>query len=190
MKSLITMICLALILPGLAWAGDKKKSAEKELDLENTLYLDLKDGRVTIELFDEFAPQTVERIKNLTRDGFYDGSKFHRVIPDFMAQTGAGDTGLPNLPDELPPENPKQHWRGYLSMANQSLPGTANSQFFILFEDAPHLDGSYTVFGKVVEGLNFVDKIKKGIAQDGREFDGEPDVIVRMRVAADVEGES
>ncbi len=194
MKSLILTIVLSLLLPAATFAADKNK--ETVPDLENTLYLDLKDGRVTIELFHEDAPQTVARIKELTRAGFYDGLKFHRVITDFMAQTGdptgtgMGSSDLPDLPDEIAPANPNYHYRGYLSMANAG-PGTGNSQFFIMFEDAQgsqleYLNTHHSVWGKVIDGMKHVDKIKKSIG-DGTQFDGEPDVIVRMQIAADAQ---
>ncbi len=163
--------------------------------MENTLYLELKDGRVTIELFHEDAPETVGRIKELARAGFYDGLKFHRVIDGFMAQTGdpkgngTGSSDLPNLPDEVYPENKNQHERGFLSMANAG-PGTGNSQFFILFDDAEWLNGKHAVWGKVVDGMDHVDAIKKGKGNNGTAFDGDPDIIVRMQVAADAQGGS
>lgn len=196
MRSIFIALLLCLVLP-IASPAEAKKKVEKTRDLENTIYLDLKDGRVVIELFHAFAPKTVERIKTLTRDGFYDGAPFHRVSAGFMAQTGdprnqngTGGSDLPDMDDEF---SIKRHWRGHLSMANAGLKpdgsGTNNSQFFILFEDAESLNNRHSVFGKVVEGMKYVDKIKKGDPRaDGAITDGEPDRILRMRVAADVVG--
>jgi peptidylprolyl isomerase len=169
-----------------------------DLDLENTLYMDLKDGRVVITMRPDLAPETVERIKQLTRAGHYDGSPFHRVLPNFMAQTGSnGKTGAPqsdlqNLPDEFNLDGGRspRHWRGMVSMANRTDPGTANSQFFIVLLDKPHLDGKYTQWGEVVDGMRYVDRIKEG---DEFENDGvveDPDRIIKMVVAADVEVET
>jgi peptidylprolyl isomerase len=155
-------------------------------NLENTLYLDLKGGRVVIELRPDLAPKHVERIKKLTREGFYNGLKFHRVISGFMAQTGdptgtgTGGSKLPNVPAEFTKTAFK---RGALGAARTNDPNTANSQFFICFEEASHLNGKYTYLGQVVEGMEHVDKIKKGNAGDGTVFN--PDVIVKMQVAAD-----
>ncbi|WP_138380009.1 peptidylprolyl isomerase [Luteithermobacter gelatinilyticus] len=155
------------------------------MDLENTLYLDLKDGRVVIEMYPDKAPKHVARIKELVRAGFYDGLTFHRVIPGFMAQTGdpkgdgTGGSGQ-NLPAEF---NDLPHLRGTVSMARAMDPNSADSQFFICFEPAMHLNGQYTVWGRVVEGMQFVDNIKPG---EGPGFT-DPDIIVKMQVAADVE---
>ena len=163
----------------------------KESNLENTLYLDLKDGRVVIELYPDLAPKHVERIKKLAREKFYDGIVFHRVIEGFMAQTGdptgtgAGGSKYENLPSEF---NSTPHTRGVLSMARASDPNSANSQFFIVFDNATFLDNQYTAFGKVVSGMEFVDTIKKGDkAQNGTVQD--PDKIVTLRVASDVAAE-
>jgi peptidylprolyl isomerase len=149
------------------------------------LYLDLKDGRVVIELRPDLAPKHVERIKELTRDGFYDGLVFHRVIPGFMAQTGdptgtgTGRSDKPNLKAEFSAE---PHVRGTLSMARSASPDSANSQFFICFEDASWLDGKYTVWGKVVSGMEHVDAIKKGDERNNGAVSN-PDKIVRMSLA-------
>jgi len=151
------------------------------MDLENTLYLDLKDGRVVIELYPDDAPKHVARIKELAREGFYDGLKFHRVIPGFMAQggdprgNGTGGSGQ-NIPAEF---SDKSHIRGTASMARSAMPDSADSQFFICFEPAPHLDGQYSVWGQVVEGMDHVDAISTDT--------GNPDLIVKMQVAADAE---
>ena len=158
----------------------------KALDLENTLYLDLKDGRVVIELRPDLAPNHVARIKELTRQGFYDGVVFHRVIDGFMAQTGdPTGTGTGGSGKKLKAEfSNEPHVRGTLSMARTPDPDSADSQFFICFAPAPFLDKQYTVWGKVVEGMEFVDKIKKGSqSRNGQVSD--PDKIVKMQVAAD-----
>lgn len=157
-------------------------------DLENTLYLELKDGRVTIALRPDLAPNHVARIKELVRQNFYDGLKFHRVIEGFMAQTGdpRGD-GTGGSGENLKAEfNDEPHVRGTCSMARASSPNSADSQFFICFADARFLDKQYTVWGQVTEGMEHVDKIKRGSqARNGSVTD--PDKIVSMRVAADVE---
>ncbi len=158
------------------------------LDAENTLYLDLKSGRVVIELRPDLAPKHVARIKTLVREKFYDGLAFHRVIDGFMAQggdpkgDGTGGSGV-NLPAEFSAEH---HVRGVLSMARTRDPNSADSQFFIMLADAPHLDGQYTVWGKVVEGMEFVDKLKKASSMSRSGMVDDPDKIVQMRVAADV----
>jgi peptidylprolyl isomerase len=156
-------------------------------DPENTLFLELKTGRVVIELRPDLAPNHVDRIKELSREGFYDGLLFHRVIEGFMAQTGdpdgngTGGSGK-NLMAEFSDE---PHVRGTLSMARSNNPNSADSQFFIVLDDAPHLNNQYTVWGKVSEGMEHVDQIKLGSsAMNGKVF--EPDSIVSMRVAADV----
>ena len=157
-------------------------------DLENTIYLELKDGRVVIELLPELAPNHVKRIKELSRAGFYDGIVFHRVIEGFMAQTGdptgtgGGGSDKPNLKAEFSSE---RHLRGVVSMARSRNPNSANSQFFIVFDDASWLDNQYTVWGRVTSGMEFVDQIKKGHPRSGEVDD--PDKIVSMKVAADVE---
>lgn len=157
-----------------------------ENDLENTLYLDLKDGRVVIKLLPEVAPNHVKRIKELVRQGFYDGVPFHRVIEGFMAQTGdPTGTGTGGSGQKLDAEfNSEKHVRGTVAMARASDPNSADSQFYIMFDEAPHLDGNYTVFGKVVEGMEFVDKIKKGTGPNG--MVSEPDKIIKLRVATDI----
>lgn len=160
-------------------------------DLENTLYLDLKDGRVVIEMYPSKAPNHVARIKELARKGFYDGLNFHRVIDGFMAQTGdpkgngTGGSGQ-NINAEF---NDISHRRGVVSMARALDPNSADSQFFICLDDALFLDKKYTVWGAVVEGMEFVDNIKKGDANDNGAVTN-PDKIVKMQVAADVEGVS
>jgi cyclophilin family peptidyl-prolyl cis-trans isomerase len=157
------------------------------LDLENTLYLDLKDGRVVIQLRPDLAPMHVEQIKTLVRQGFYDGTVFHRVIEGFMAQggdptgTGTGGSDLGNIRAEF--SNSAKFVRGTCGMARSQSPNSANSQFFIMFEPAPHLNGQYTIWGQVVKGMEFVDQIKRGSGGGGTVSD--PDKIVKFSVAAD-----
>jgi peptidylprolyl isomerase len=152
-------------------------------DPENTLILETTKGRVVIAMRPDLAPKHVERIKQLAREGFYDGIVFHRVIDGFMAQTGCpkgtgtGGSSYPNLPAEFSAE---PHVRGVCSMARAQAPNSANSQFFICFDDARFLDCQYTVWGKVVEGMDNVDKIKRG------EPVRDPDRMTSVRVAADV----
>ncbi len=155
------------------------------LDPENTLHLELKDGRVVIQLFPDAAPNHVARIKELTRQGFYDGIVFHRVIAGFMAQTGdPTGTGTGGSGQRLAAEfNSINHERGTCSMARAQSPDSADSQFFICFDRAPHLDGQYTAWGQVVDGMEHIDAIKKGGGGNGMVSD--PDRIVSLRVAAD-----
>jgi peptidylprolyl isomerase len=162
--------------------------AAEAADPENTLYLDLKYGRVVIELRPDLAPNHVKRIKELVREGFYDGVPFHRVIPGFMAQTGdptgtgRGGSGQ-NLKAEFSNE---PHVRGTVSMARASDPDSGDSQFFICFADASFLNGKYTVWGKVVQGMEFVDQIQKGDeADNGIVPEDKRDKIIKMQVAAD-----
>ncbi len=156
----------------------------------NTLYLDLRSGRVTIEMLPDLAPRHVERIKELVREGFYDGLKFHRVIEGFMAQTGdpRGD-GSGGSGQRLRAEfNEESHRRGIVSMARTPNPDGADSQFFILLADRPDLDRQYTVWGRVIDGMEHVDEIKLGDPyRDGLVHN--PDIIIRMRMAADIEGD-
>ena len=153
-------------------------------DMENTLYLDTQYGRTVIKLRPDLAPNHVERIKTLTRKGFYDGLKFHRVIDGFMAQTGdplGNGTGGSDLPDLKAEFNPRPFERGVVGMARSQSPDSANSQFFIMYADAPWLNGQYTVWGEVTDGMEFIDKINKG------EPPANPDVIVKMQVASDAQ---
>ena len=161
---------------------------------ENVMILKLKNGDVKIELFEDVAPKHVERIKKLANDGLYDNVVFHRVIDGFMAQTGdvkfgnsssenyslnragMGGSDLPDLPAEF---SDLPHEKGTVSMARSSDPNSANSQFFICFEPAPFLDRNYTVFGKVIEGMEHVDKIKRGDGQNGAVTD--PDKIISFK---------
>lgn len=160
----------------------------KAKDLENVLYIDLNAGRVVIELLPKIAPAHVDRIKTLARQKFYDGVVFHRVIDGFMAQTGdptgtgMGGSKLPDLRAEFSDE---PHIRGAVSMARASDPNSGNSQFFIVTKDSRFLDNQYTVWGRVVKGMEFVDKIKKGEDRSGKV--NNPDAMIRVRVAADVE---
>ena len=157
------------------------------VDLENTIYLELKDGRVTIEMRPDLAPNHVARVKELVRQEFYNGVVFHRVIEDFMAQTGdptgtgSGGSGQ-NLDAEFTNE---KHLRGTVSMARAGDPNSADSQFFIVFKTAPWLDGQYSIWGQVTDGMDAVDKIKMGAPGSGTV--NEPDKIVSMQVAADAE---
>ena len=162
---------------------------------ENIMILELKDGEVKIELFSDVAPKHVERIKKLADEGKYDGVVFHRVIDGFMAQTGdvkfgnsnkdnfdlnkagMGGSDLPDLKSEF---NNLPHERGTLSMARAADPNSANSQFFICFEPAPFLDRQYTVFGKVISGMEFVDKIKKGDSNNNGSVEN-PDKIISFK---------
>jgi peptidylprolyl isomerase len=152
------------------------------MDPENTLLLETETGRVTIQLRPDLAPQHVARIKELAREGFYDGVVFHRVIPGFMAQggcpngTGMGGSPKPDLPAEFSRE---PHVRGACSMARTNNPNSANSQFFICFDNANFLDGQYTVWGVVTEGMDHIDALPKG------EPPRAPGKIVSMKVAAD-----
>ena len=153
----------------------------EQRDLENHLVLELPKGKVVIRLRPDLAPKHVEQIKALAREGFYDGIVFHRVIEGFMAQcgcphgTGTGGSKYPNLPAEF---NAEPHVRGTCSMARAQNPNSANSQFFICFGDARFLDKQYTVWGKVVEGMENVDKIKKGEPVQN------PDKIVKATIGA------
>ena len=163
-------------------------TADTGLDPENTLHLYLKAGRVVIRLLPDIAPMHVAQIKTLVRRGFYDGTPFHRVIEGFMAQggdpTGTGTSGS-KLPDLKAEFTTKRHFlRGTCGMARTGNPDSANSQFFIMFAPAPHLDGQYTIWGQVVQGMDFVDQIKRGSGGSGTVSD--PDKIIHFQVAADV----
>ncbi len=157
-------------------------------DPENTLILELKTGPVAIALRPDLAPNHVARIKELARRGFYDGVAFHRVIPGFMAQTGdptgtgSGGSELPDLKAEFSGE---KHHRGTVSAARTANPNSANSQFFICFDDAPWLDRQYSIWGEVVEGMDLVDAIKKGREHNNGAISGEPDRILKARIEAD-----
>jgi peptidylprolyl isomerase len=156
-------------------------------DPQNTVYLDTKDGRITILLRPDLAPKHVAQIKALAKRGFYNGIVFHRVIEGFMAQTGdptgtgTGKSDLPNIPAEFSKAPFK---RGTLGMARSQDPNSANSQFFICLADSSFLDGQYTVFGEVISGMDVVDKIKKGSKSDNGSV-ANPDKIVKMQLATD-----
>ena len=157
------------------------------MDSENTVIMTVKHGRVAIAMRPDLAPEHVARIRALANSGFYDGAAFHRVIPGFMAQTGdptgtgSGGSELPNLNAEFSSES---HVRGTVSMARTSDLNSANCQFFICFGDAPWLDRQYTVWGKVMEGMEHVDAIKKGGERNNGAISGVPDRILTMRVEA------
>ena len=149
------------------------------------MILKLKNGDVEIELYPNIAPNHVKRFQTLANDGKYDGVVFHRVIDGFMAQTGDVKFGNSNsqefnlLPDLNAEFSDVAHNKGVLSMARSSDLNSANSQFFIIFESAPHLDRNYTAFGKVIKGIEFVDKIKRGDEENGKVYD--PDKIISLR---------
>jgi len=158
-------------------------------NLENTLYLDVKSGRVTIKLRPDLAPNHVARIKKLARAGFYDGVVFHRVIPGFMAQTGdptgtgMGGSKDPDLKAEFSATN---FARGVLGMARSQNPDSANSQFFIMFAEGSFLNGQYTVFGEVTDGMEHIDAIKKGSKTNNGQVSN-PDKMIKLQVAADAQ---
>lgn len=151
-------------------------------DAENTLLMETSQGSIVIEMKPELAPTHVARIKELVRQGFYDGIVFHRVIDGFMAQTGCPQgSGTGGSGQKLKAEfSNEKHVRGTCSMARAMDPNSGDSQFYICFTDAPWLDGQYTVWGQVIEGMENVDKIKRG------EPVVDPDNIVSIKVAADV----
>ena len=174
---------------GAAATGVAGPAFAQASDPENTVYLETKNGRVVIRLRPDLAPKHVAQIKTLTKQKFYDGAPFHRVIEGFMAQTGdarnkngTGGSDLPNIPAEFT-QTPFK--RGTLGMARSQSPNSANSQFFICFDDASFLNGQYTVFGEVTSGMEFVDKIKKGPKERNGEVAAPADVIVRMVMASD-----
>jgi peptidylprolyl isomerase len=174
-------VCAALIM------GHDPAAAQSKPDPQNTLILTTKDGDVTIRLRPDLAPKHVAQIKALVKRKFYDGLTFHRVIPDFMAQTGdpqgdgSGGSDLPNIPAEFSstPFN-----RGTVGMARASDPNSANSQFFICFADASFLNNQYTVVGEVTSGMDVIDKVKKGTKANNGAVSA-PDKIVKMRLASD-----
>lgn len=157
------------------------------LDKENLIYMDLEHGRVIIEMKPDIAPGHVERIKTLTKEGFYDGIIFHRVIEGFMAQTGdptGTGTGGSDLPDLKAEFNDYNFGRGAIGMARTNDPDSANSQFFICFDDCSFLNGQYTVWGQVIDGMQFVDEIARG------EPPVNPDQIIRMQMANEADQEA
>ena len=180
MIRVLAILC-ALVCVAPAFAQTNKLPAG--LDPENTILLDTKHGRIVIKLRTDLAPKHAERIKTLTREGFYNNVPFHRVIDNFMAQTGDGGKGdgtggskYPNMKGEFSQAPFK---RGTVGMARASDPNSANSQFFIMYGDGSFLNGQYTVIGEVVSGMAAGDKLKKG------EPVVDPDKIVKMQVAAD-----
>lgn len=181
---MIKIISSLLLMFGLSVCS---AAAYEVNDPENTLLLKLKDGDVLIQMYPDVAPNHVARIKELVRTGFYDGLKFHRVIEGFMAQTGdplgngTGGSGQ-NLNAEF---NSKPHRRGAVSMARASDPNSADSQFFICFKDSNFLDGQYTVWGQVISGMEYIDKIKRGYGPNGMVSD--PDKIISMKVLSDIQ---
>ena len=170
-------LALPLLVAGAAWGATG--------DADNTVIMTLKNGKVVIRLRPDWAPKHVEQIEALVKKGFYDGLVFHRVIPGFMAQTGdptgtgGGGSDLPNLKAEF---NKTHFKRGVLGMARTNDPNSANSQFFIMFDDAGSLDGQYTAFGEVVSGMDVVDKIKAGSQADNGAVTN-PDKIISMKMA-------
>ena len=161
--------------------------AQPALDPQNTVYMDIKGGRVVIRLRPDLAPKHVERVKLLCHEHFYDGIVFHRVIEGFMAQsgdptgTGTGGSKYPDLPAEF--TNAAHFLRGTVGAARTANPNSANSQFFICFAPAPNLDGQYTIWGQVVSGMDYIDQVKKGAPGSGSVTN--PDKIIKMRLAAD-----
>ncbi len=160
----------------------------RTIEKENLLYMTLKDGVVEIELRPDLAPKHVKRIKELVREKFYDGLTFHRVIAGFMAQGGDPDgNGTGGSGRNIPAEFSKEpHVRGTMSMARAQDPNSADSQFFIVFAKTPHLDEQYTVWGKVINGMKYVSKIKRGDPRQNG-LVNEPDKIISMRIASDVD---
>ena len=175
----VLVLLVALVMAPLA-------AHAQATDLENTLYLDIPAGRVVIKLRPDLAPNHVARIKELVRKGFYDGLKFHRVIPGFMAQTGDPlGNGTGGSGKNIKAEFSKEHFgRGMVGMARSNSPDSADSQFFIVLGDAGFLDGKYTVFGQVDSGMELVDKIKAGSEANNGAV-ANPDKIVRAQIAAD-----
>jgi len=167
-------------------------AGETNLDLssaDNTVYLDVPAGRVVIQMRPDLAPKHVQRIKELVRQGYYDGLTFHRVIEDFMAQggdpdgTGTGGSGL-KIPGEF---SSQKFTRGIVGMARSRDENSADSQFFIMLGNGHWLNGKYTVWGEVVEGMAFIDALKKGNKNKNGKISGEPDRIVQMRIQADMQ---
>jgi cyclophilin family peptidyl-prolyl cis-trans isomerase len=177
----------AAMIVGAITLAPNSASAQAKLDPNNTIYLDLKDGRVVIKLRPDLAPKHVEQVKALTKRGFYNGIVFHRVIDGFMAQTGdptgtgMGGSDLPNIPAEFTREPYK---RGSVGMARSQSPDSANSQFYLCFDGCGSLTGQYTLWGEIVSGMEFVDKVKKGAANDNGKVTN-PDKIVKMQLMAD-----
>jgi len=184
MKFLFSLLTIGLLI-----MTSSANEAGAAPDPENVLVMELKDGIVRIEMLPEIAPKHVEQIKQLTRDGFYDGIVFHRVMEGFMAQTGdptgtgRGGSDLADLPAEFSAE---AFERGVVGMARSQSPDSANSQFFITFAPARFLDRQYTVWGRVIEGMEYVDLIKKAPRGDQSGTVRDPDKIISLKVAADI----
>jgi peptidylprolyl isomerase len=186
MKKLLSLVLALALCTGVS--PMTAEAAPNANDRENILYLDLPAGRVVIQLRPDIAPKHVARIKELVRQGFYDGLPFHRVIPGFMAQGGdpKGD-GTGGSGQKIPAEFTRalSHVRGTASMARAADPNSADSQFFICLAPATYLDNQYTIWGQVTSGMEFVDQIKKGSAMNNGTVT-DPTKIVKMQVAADV----
>ncbi|MBS0235855.1 MAG: peptidylprolyl isomerase [Proteobacteria bacterium] len=190
-KSILAMsFCAAVFSAANAEAAtptSENGSKTSTADPNNIVIMELKSGTVTIELYPKSAPEHVNRIRTLVQQGFYDGVVFHRVIDGFMVQTGdptgtgMGGSSLPNLKAEF---NNTHHSKGVVSMARSADPNSANSQFFIMLGDAPHLDGQYTAFGKVISGMEYVDQIKKGSTANNGKVEN-PDKIISMKILSD-----
>lgn len=188
------LMTTTLIAAGAMMSETNDAEAQAAPDRENTLIMELKDnGRVTIQLRPDLAPLHVERIKTLTRQGLYDNTPFHRVIEGFMAQggdpTGTGmggfrDRGFADIRAEFSPPSRARFLRGTCGMARAQDPNSANSQFFIMFAPTPSLDGQYTIWGQVTAGMEFVDRIKRGVGGGGT-VPAPADRLIRMRVLAD-----
>ena len=180
---------LFTLLIGMSLAMTDAAQGQSAPDPENVLVMELKDGPVEIEMRPDLAPKHVARIRELTREGFYDGIVFHRVIDGFMAQTGdptgtgSGGSGK-NLAAEF---SSKPFTRGTVGMARAQSPDSADSQFFIMFDYVPSLNNQYTVWGKVTSGMDAIDKIKKAPSHRRSGVVDDPDKIIRLRVKADIE---
>jgi len=195
MSTLVAALALlaltVLAAPTLVLAqSETMPTAIADLNPENVLVIEVDGGPIYVELLPEVAPEHVARIQTLAREGFYDGVVFHRVIDGFMAQTGdptgtgTGGSDYPDLPAEF---SQIAYERGVVGMARTNDPNSANSQFFIMFGPAPSLNGQYTVFGRVVAGMDVVDSIKKGdTRRNGIVTD--PDAMIRARLLADLNG--
>jgi peptidylprolyl isomerase len=181
MKKIITILSFLFL-----FMTNVQAQVNSKIDPNNLLYIDLTHGRVVIELLPQVAPKHVERIRTLVDQKFYDGIVFHRVIDGFMAQTGdpsgtgMGGSKLPDLRAEFSDE---PHIRGAVSMARATSPNSANSQFFIVTKDSRFLDGQYTIWGRVIKGMEFVDKIKKGEGRNGQVSN--PDRMIKVCIASD-----
>ena len=185
------LLAAAITLVGPAHAqGTAVPAQVADLDPSNVLVIEVAGGSIYIELLPDLAPQHVERIKTLASEGFYDGVVFHRVIDGFMAQTGdptgtgTGGSSYPDLPAEF---SQVPYERGIVGMARTNNPNSANSQFFIMFGPAPGLNGQYTVFGRVVAGMEAVDAIKKGDSR-ANGIVTDPDAMIRARLLSDLNG--